>query len=559
MFRIFSINEISLSLKTCFKVASREVKSLIFFTFFLGVCAASIEFFFAVIIQDFFQHLGIFNTPETGFNFRSPSLEASMAYLVIIGFLRTITEGLKIFLSRMAQQRFAQHVRLKLITHALNNAGTLSSGKILSLFSDETARSSNSILNLSSLFIQIALSLTLLIFSLANFPQATLIGLFLLIVFSLPLRLFEKSISKTGLKLSEEWERTNYILTEGIRNNFYLRVIGKVRSEVTRAGASLENYFQVFRRAFFLISFKAAVPSFLGILILVIIAYLYKEHKLFSDNFSFIGFFYLFLRFTQASSQAVTLLSEFKINVESTKRLSKWLDQQTSPVIADAHPWPFNKSEPLSLKLEKLCFSYDKQTLFEKLSLELKKGEPLVITGESGVGKSTLLSLILGLLRPTAGAIYINEKSLPELRESLPSVTSYIGPHPYLVEGTLKDNLLYGVEQNCSEDEILKVLEKVQLRSLFEGLSDGLSTKMNEIGSNLSTGQKQRLMIARAILRNPQIVIMDEATANLDQATEAELIKNLEEFFAGRVSIIVTHKETFARIARHRLDLKKFT
>ena len=557
MIKINSINDLFLSLRTCLKISSHEVKKLILRTLVLGICAASVEYLFALVIQDFFNHLKLFNLGGELLDFRSHSLEWSMGLLLIVGLVRSLLEGSKIYLARIAQQKFSQDMRFKLISRALNNAATVSSGKVLAMFSDETSRASISILNLSSLFIQLSLSMTLLAISGFNYPLATLIGLGLLCLFYMPLKLFEKSASQTGLNLSHEWEKTNYILTEGIRNNFYLMVIGKVGSEISKALKSLERYFQIYRKAFFLISLKTSLPSFLGICILVIIAYLYERHGVFNAQFSFMGFFYLFLRFTQAASQAVTLVGEFKINAESTKVLEKWISNNPDITNNKSQTWPFPNDRILELKLQDLAFSYDTKPLFETLNITIKSGETLVITGESGVGKSTLISLIMGLMHPTSGQILYNDKVLKDLTSALPSVTSYIGPHPFLVEGSVKDNLLYGVEGERSIDEISKSLKTACLTPLIEELKNGLDTKINEIGSSFSTGQKQRLMLARAILRRPKIIIMDEATANLDTQTENELITNMSEILKDKICIIVTHKESFNTIANHKIKLKK--
>ena len=524
-------------------------------TVILGICAASIEYAFALSLQDFFQHLGLFRTPQT--LFQTPNFEVSVFFLLAIALIRAISEGLKIYLSRLCQQKFAQFTRFNIIRTALEDAANQSSSRTLSLFSEETNRASNSILNLATVLTHMALSLGLFTLCMFNFPAATFVGILCLGSLAIPYRIFDRKMARTGIHLSEEWEKTNMILVEGIRNNFYLKVIGKIEEEKLRANTFLTNYLSLFKRVFFQISFKTSAPSFLGVLILVSIAYFQHKYTSFGPKFRLLEFFYLFLRFTQATATTGTLLSDFKINVESSKRIKEWYlntqelrkphGQIKVPII-----------DPIEFKISDLTFSYDHHHLFKNLNLNLVPGDVLTITGESGVGKSTLLALMLGLIKPTGGQILLNNKEVFEIQPSMTSFVSYVGPHPFITEGSIWDNLKYGSsDRSFTEEEAYKALESACLRDFVEKLPLKLQTPVNEMGSKMSTGQKQRLMIARALLRKPKLLIMDEATANLDPLTEKELINNLQEYLSHIITVIVTHKDVFNSISTKALPLKK--
>lgn len=543
-------------IRVCLSNSDRPVKKLILFTIFLGFTTAVAEYFFALLIQDFFAHMGFLEVKVGGI-FRSSSLNTAIIFLLGIALVRSISEGLKIYVARLAQQRFAQYNRYRLVRLAISMAGRISTGKILSLFSDEINRASTSILNLAMFLIQAMMGIGLLCICLINFPYPTTIGLLMLFAFYIPLKFFERKVSKTGYFLSEEWEKTNFILSEGIRNNFYLRVIGKIDNEIQRASDSLQNYLGIFKNAFRLIAVRSATPSFLGVFIIVTIAYTQKTYSSFGENFRFIEFFYLFLRFTQSVSQSVSTYGEFKINIESAHRLNDWLGSHEHEIFSKQTIPPKEIPAPDELSVEGLSHKYDDKFLFENISFNLKKGDVLVITGESGVGKSTLLSLLLGIISPTKGKIAYGGTDLQEIKMSLLPHISYVGPHPFLLEGTIKDNLLYGVHSPVSDVEIRQALKICCLEDMIASLPQGLATLLNEIASTLSTGQKQRLMIARGLLRKPRVLIMDEATANLDHQTEKQLLGNLRSVISDRICIFVTHKELFNELATVRLKLVK--
>lgn len=544
-----------MSLRTCLSLSNLKVRRLMFATFILGVSSAVIEYSFAITLQNFFQHLGLLKVSTV--SFVTPSLEVSILILLITGFFKSLSEGLKIYLSRQSQQEFTTFTRLNLIKQTLHNATRHSSSKILALFSEETNRAGVSILNLSSLITHFTLGAILIIFCLITFTKATLIGIGLLIILGLPYRVFEKKIAKTGIQLSEEWERTNNVLVEGIRNNFYLKVIGRIDQEISMASKALYQHLSLFKKVFLLISTKISAPSFIGVIVLTTIGYIQHKYTLFGEDLRLLEFFYLFIRFTQSASTTGGLFSDFSLNVESTKRLRKWYDQNPI-IISKINEEKISFNSPLELKIKDLSFGYDSKHLFQKLNLNLKTGDVLTIMGESGAGKSTLLALILGLIKPSTGEILLNNSSVFESQSSLTSLISYVGPHPFIIEGTIFDNLNYGSDKLTAHDPVIfKALEAACLKDFIINLPQGLNTRINEIGSQISTGQKQRLMIARALLRNPKILIMDEATANLDQQTESELIENLKAYLPELITIIVTHKNVFGPITTQNLILRK--
>ncbi|MBD3426539.1 MAG: ATP-binding cassette domain-containing protein [Candidatus Omnitrophica bacterium] len=202
------------------------------------------------------------------------------------------------------------------------------------------------------------------------------------------------------------------------------------------------------------------------------------------------------------------------------------------------------------VRFENVSFIYPNgNRVFEGLDITIEPGKTTSFIGGSGVGKSTLLDLVLGLLKPSSGAIYygnIRHDTLDKV--SLRSRVAYVSQNTTLVDGTMKENLTIGLV-DCDEDRIREITRKVALEEVIDQMAEGLDTHVGENGIKLSGGQRQRVALARALFREPDILILDEATSSLDAESEnmiQETIKSLQKDFT---IIVVTHKLNAVRFS----------
>ncbi|MBE6646872.1 MAG: ABC transporter ATP-binding protein [Ruminococcaceae bacterium] len=189
------------------------------------------------------------------------------------------------------------------------------------------------------------------------------------------------------------------------------------------------------------------------------------------------------------------------------------------------------------------------QPVLQDLDLKVNAGETIAIVGESGSGKSTILNLVLGFNKPKMGKIFIDGKDMDEI--DLQSYRKHIAIVPQtsvLFTGTIKDNITYGFSR-ISKKRIDEAVKAANLTEFINSLPQGLDTMLDEHGANLSGGQRQRIAIARAIIRDPKVIIFDEATSALDTVSEKEIQSALNNLTEGRTTFIVAHRLSTIRDA----------
>ena len=196
------------------------------------------------------------------------------------------------------------------------------------------------------------------------------------------------------------------------------------------------------------------------------------------------------------------------------------------------------------IDVENVSFAYGEEQILSDVSLSVKKGEILGIHGRSGSGKSTLLKLLMRFYDPKSGSIKINGESLPNINtRSLRDNMAYITQQTYIFNETIEENIRLA-RRDATLDEIMEAAKKASIHDFILSLPEGYQTKMTELGSNLSDGEKQRIGIARAFLHNAPIILLDEPTSNLDSLNEAMILKSLLNVKAEKLIILVSHRQS---------------
>jgi ABC-type bacteriocin/lantibiotic exporter with double-glycine peptidase domain len=197
--------------------------------------------------------------------------------------------------------------------------------------------------------------------------------------------------------------------------------------------------------------------------------------------------------------------------------------------------------------LDKITYRYPNTTLeaLKNLSLTIKKGESVALIGKSGAGKTTLVDVILGLLIPEGGDIVVDGRSVYEDLRSWQNIIGYIPQSIFLTEDSLERNIAFGVPDHLIDHEKLRyAVQAAQLSEVVKDLPEGLNTLVGERGMRLSGGQRQRVGIARALYHEREILVLDEATAALDNETENLVTESIKSLGGTKTIIIIAHRLT---------------
>ena len=278
-----------------------------------------------------------------------------------------------------------------------------------------------------------------------------------------------------------------------------------------------------------------------------------------------IGTFSVFMSYAQGMMEplrwlvdAVSDLITTQVNIERfTNLLAVKSDVIDTPEVIEKygdslHP-KMENWEPIrgDISFENVTFRYPdgEETVLENFSLDIPFGTHLAIVGETGAGKSTLANLVCRFYEPTEGKLFIDGRDARERSQLwLHSSIGYVLQTPHLFSGTVRENLLMG-NPNASEEQIWSAIRTVSAQDVIDHLEKGLDTDVGEGGDLLSTGEKQLISFARAVLADPRILILDEATASVDTLTEAKIQGAMDAVTAGRTSIMIAHRLSTVRDA----------
>ena len=271
-----------------------------------------------------------------------------------------------------------------------------------------------------------------------------------------------------------------------------------------------------------------------------------------------VGTFSVFMSYAQGMMEPIRWLVDIvsdlittQVNIERfTNLLAVRSDVEDTPEVIARYGDSMNPKkenwEPVQgdIEFRDVTFRYPdgEETVLEHFSLKIPFGTHLAIVGETGAGKSTLVNLVCRFYEPTQGTLLIDGRDARERSQLwLHSAIGYVLQTPHLFSGTVRENLLMG-KPDATEDEIWAAIRAVSAEEIVNQLENGLDTDVGEGGDLLSTGQKQLISFARAVLADPKILILDEATASVDTLTEAKIQAAMESVTAGRTSLMIAHR-----------------
>ena len=268
-----------------------------------------------------------------------------------------------------------------------------------------------------------------------------------------------------------------------------------------------------------------------------------RESDLGLVNAFSVGSLYCFLsyanQYTKPFNEISNVINEFQTAISSAERVFDVIDEQAE--VSDENLLDIGQA-PGNIKLENVCFSYRKeQKLIENFNLVVKPGERIAIVGPTGCGKTTLINLLMRFYDVNTGKISLENVDIRDMtRSSLRGNYGMVLQDTWLFGGTIFENISYG-KDNATLDEVITACKRARIHSYIDRLKLGYDTKLADC-SSLSEGQKQLMCIARIMLLDPSILILDEATSSIDTLTEIEIQRSFQEMMVGKTSFIIAHR-----------------
>ncbi|TKC18495.1 ABC transporter ATP-binding protein [Robertmurraya kyonggiensis] len=255
----------------------------------------------------------------------------------------------------------------------------------------------------------------------------------------------------------------------------------------------------------------------------------------------FVSFAFYLGMFWEPISRLGQVYNQLLIGMASSERIFEFLDEK--PIVSEKDEYKRLEEIKGHIEFKDVVFSYDeKRPALKGINLEMGAGQTVALVGHTGSGKTTIANLVSRFYDPTGGQVLIDghdlrDVSLKDLREQI----SVVLQDTFIFSGTIAENIRFG-NPRATDDEVRRAAEAVGANSFIERLPNGYETEVEERGNVLSVGERQLLSFARAILANPRILILDEATASIDTETEVKIQKALRTLLKGRTAIIIAHR-----------------
>nr|MBA5587403.1 ABC transporter ATP-binding protein [Anaerobacillus isosaccharinicus]QOY38661.1 ABC transporter ATP-binding protein [Anaerobacillus isosaccharinicus] len=263
---------------------------------------------------------------------------------------------------------------------------------------------------------------------------------------------------------------------------------------------------------------------------------------------TFVSFAFYLGMFWEPISRLGQVYNQLLVGMASSERIFEFLDEK--PAVKESSKAIFLDEMKGHVKFEDVEFSYDdKRTALNKINLEIGAGQTVALVGHTGSGKTTIVNLIARFYDPTSGKVKIDGHDLRDIKlDSLRARVSTVLQETFIFSGTIMDNVRFG-RPEATDEEVMKACETVGANKFIEQLNDGYHTEVEERGNILSVGERQLLSFARALLADPQILILDEATASIDTETEQMIQEALRTLLKDRTSIMIAHRLSTIREA----------
>ena len=418
-------------------------------------------------------------------------------------------------------------------------------GDLISRFTNDVQEMENAVM--SSLKAVLKEPITIIVYFLILFTISAKLTLFTLLVLPLTggvLAEIIKRLKRQATKTQESLGRIVNILDETFSGMRVVKAFN-ARNYILRKMDEESTYYRKVSKS---MSYKnemaSPVSEILGVLIIAGIIF-FGGNMVLSDESTlqpevFLGFLAIFSMIIQPAKEFSNGITALQRGTASAKRIFTLID--TQPLIENKANAVILKSFEKSIIFKNVNFAYDADLVLKNINLSVEKGKTVALIGPSGGGKSTLADLVPRFYDPTAGEVCIDDISLRDYEiESLRKQMGVVTQESILFNDTIFNNIAFGMP-DVSEDAVMQAAKIANAHDFIMQTEQGYQTRIGERGSKLSGGQRQRISIARAVLKNPPILILDEATSALDSESEKLVQEALFNLMKNRTSLVIAHR-----------------
>ena len=362
-----------------------------------------------------------------------------------------------------------------------------------------------------------------------------------------------------GMEYRQEFAKTNSHLLESLKGIKEILLFDEGQNrldEINRNSDILESKMSGIKRH------EGIIKAFTDVTIMAaILTFLFISINLYQNNTINIGQALVAIVILSSSFGPTVALSNLSNNLVQTLACAHRLFNILDEVPAVEEVSGDMELQGTEIKVENVNFAYKDrdENLLKDINLEIKSGDKIGILGESGCGKSTLLKLLMRFWDVNEGSISLDNKNIKTMpTKALRRSQSLVTQETFLFNDTIENNIKIG-KKDATREEVIEACKKASIHEFIETLPKGYETNAGELGSNFSSGEKQRLGIARAFLHNADILILDEPTSNLDTLNEAEILKTINNQCREKTIIMVSHRKSSVSICDKKVYVKNNT
>ena len=485
--------------------------------------------------------------------------------LIVVFSAKNISLYIKNITLSIVQYRLIRDLRNKLYSHfhylSLSYFNKNKSGELTAVLVNDIDNMRNSLsIMFQKLFVEPINILILMSLLFIVSPKLALIALLIIPISSVIIFGISHSIRRRSKRSQAQLAGMTSMIAETIGSMRIVKAFATKSFEIKRFARETQKYYQLMLRRDRLRFVSSPVSETFGATIAALLLWVGARDVLVTQSISsedFLRFILLLFSLFQPLKNLTNVVNELQNGLASADRVFAIMDIDSD--IKDRN----NAAEIVDLKeslsFNQVSFSYGEKNdkVLNNINFKINKGEIIALVGPSGAGKSTLVDLIPRFYDTLDGSIKIDNKNIKELKiSSLRSLMGIVTQETFLFDDSVKANIAYGLE-NISDNQIEEAAKAANADNFIKELPDGYNTIIGERGVSLSGGQKQRIAIARAIVKNPPILILDEATSSLDSESEKHVQSAIENLMNKRTVIVIAHRLSTVHNADKILVLEK--